>query len=90
MYVAVCVELAGDDSREAAQDLLAQYGFKRVLAGLYESYTVTDERLARLKRDLDRTTDSYDRVRFYQYPLDDTLVITDLETKKWRRKKIVF
>ena len=40
--------------------------------------------------DLDRATDSYDRVRFYQYPFDDTLVITDLETKKWRRKKIVF
>jgi len=90
MYVAVCVELAGDDSRQAAQELLTQYGFKRLLAGLYESYTVSDERLARLKRDLDRVTDSYDRVRFYQYPLDDTLVITDLETKKWRRKKIVF
>ena len=88
MYVAVCVELAGDDS--AARELLAGYGFKRVLAGLFESLTVTDERLARLKHDLDRITDSYDRVRFYQYPLDDTLVITDLETKKWRRKKIVF
>jgi CRISPR-associated protein Cas2 len=51
---------------------------------------VTNERLARLKHDMDRVTDSYDRARFYQYPLDDTLVITDLETKKWRRKKIVF
>jgi CRISPR-associated protein Cas2 len=90
MYVAVCVELAGDDSRQATQELLAQYGFKRVLAGLFESLTVTEERLARLKRDLDRITDSYDRIRFYQYPLDDTLVMTDLETKKWRRKKIVF
>jgi|WetSurMetagenome_2_1015567.scaffolds.fasta_scaffold1351777_1 CRISPR-associated protein Cas2 len=90
MYVAVCVELAGDDSRQAAQELLAQYGFKRVLAGLFESLTVTEERLARLKRDFDRITDSYDRIRFYQYPLDDTLVMTDLETKKWRRKKIVF
>ncbi len=90
MYVAVCVELAGDDSRRAADELLAGYGFKRVLTGLYESYTVTDEHLARLKRDLDRATDSYDRVRFYQYPIDDTLVMTDLESKKWRRKKIVF
>jgi CRISPR-associated protein Cas2 len=90
MYVAVCVELAGEDSRQAAQELLAQYGFKRVLAGLFESLTVTEERLARLKRDFDRITDSYDRIRFYQYPLDDTLVMTDLETKKWRRKKIVF
>lgn len=89
MYVAVCVELAGEDSRQAAQELLAEYGFKRVLAGLYESRTVTEETLVRLKRDLDRVTDSYDRVRFYQYPIDDTLVITDLETKKWRRKKIV-
>jgi CRISPR-associated protein Cas2 len=90
MYVAVCVELAGDDSRRTADALLAGYGFKRVLSGLYESLTVTDEGLARLKRDLDRATDSYDGVRLYQYPIDDTLVITDLETKKWRRRKIVF
>ncbi len=89
MYVAVCVELAGEDSKRAALELLAQYGFQRVLGGLYESYTVSDERLVRLKHDLDRMTDSYDRVRFYQYPLADTLVITDLEAKKWRRKKIV-
>ena len=89
MFVAVMLELATEDSRAAVQDLVLQYGFKRILGSLYESYTMLQERLNRLKKDLDRVTDSYDHVRFYQYPFEDTLVITDLRGKKWRRQKIV-
>ena len=87
VYVAVFLELAGDG--RAVQEVVLQYGFKRVLRSLYESTTIAPERLARLKKDIDRMTDSYDRVRFYQYPLEDTLIITDLKAKKWRRQKIV-
>jgi len=38
-----------------------------------------------LKRDIDRLTDSYDAVRIYQYPLENTLQISTLKDKKWRK-----
>jgi hypothetical protein len=30
-------------------------------------------------------TDSYDSQRFYQYPMEDTLVVSILKEKKWRK-----
>ena len=30
-------------------------------------------------------TDSYDSLRIYQYPLEDTLVVSSLKEKKWRK-----
>ena len=85
MFVAVSCELGTDDHRKAVYDLLLQYGFKRTLKTLFESTTIDDRYLARLKRDIDRATDSYDKIRFYQYPMDGTLVISSLDQKKWRK-----
>jgi CRISPR-associated protein Cas2 len=51
----------------------------------FESAAVSETALSRLKKDLDRITDSYDSVRLYQYPVDGTLAITVLKEKKWRR-----
>ena len=39
----------------------------------------------RLKKDLDRIADSYDSIRFYQFPVEGTFAITILKEKKWRR-----
>ena len=85
MFVAVSCELSTDDHRKVVYDLLRQYGFTRVLKTLYECTTINDKYLARLKRDIDRATDSYDKVRFYQFPMDSTLVISSLQEKKWRK-----
>jgi CRISPR-associated protein Cas2 len=85
MFVSVSCELASDDHRRYVYDLLAQYGYTRVMHHVFESSSVSERGLNRLKRDIDRATDSYDSVRMYQYPIDDTLVITALTNKKWRR-----
>lgn len=85
MFVAVVFELGSDDRRKDLHGLLRQYGFEQVYRDLYESVTAKESLLPRLKRDLDRHTDSYDRLRMFQYPLDGTLVITTLRNKKWRR-----
>ncbi len=85
MFVAVVCEYSGDDHRVTVTQLLKQYGFKRVYDNLFESTTIKEQTLSRLKRDLDRATDSFGGFRFYQYPLEDTLTITDLAKKKWRR-----
>jgi CRISPR-associated protein Cas2 len=85
VFVAVACEMASDDHRVDVHRLLSQYGFKQVQRDLFESTTLRSTSLARLKRDVDRRTDSYDRIRIYQYPIEGTLVMTTLADKKWRR-----
>jgi len=52
---------------------------------LWESMTVSQGTLNRLKRDLDKATDSFDKLRFFQFPMEGTLVLSSLRDKKWRR-----
>lgn len=85
MFVAVACEFANDDHRKTGYDLLVQYGFRKALRDVFESATVSETALNRLKKDLDRITDSYDSVRLYQFPVDGTFAITFLKEKKWRR-----
>jgi len=85
MFVAVACEFASEDHRRAGAEMLGQYGFKKVLGTTFESVTVSEMALGRLKKDLDRLVDSYDSIRLYQYPVKGTLAITILKEKKWRR-----
>lgn len=85
VFVSVVGEFAQDDHRIAAEELFRQYGLREVVRGVFESVSITENTLARLKREVDRATDSYDTLRFYQYPLEDTLVVTTLSKKQWRR-----
>jgi CRISPR-associated protein Cas2 len=85
MFVAVACEFANDDHRKAGYDLLVQYGFRKVLKDAFESTTLSETALNRLKKDLDSIADSYDSIRFYQFPVEGTFAITILKEKKWRR-----
>jgi CRISPR-associated protein Cas2 len=85
MFVSIICEISNDDHKIAVENLLIEYGFKQIFEILYESVTIKEKELARLKRDIDRRTDSYDSVRIYQYPIDNVLVITTLRDKRWRR-----
>jgi CRISPR-associated protein Cas2 len=85
MFVSVVCDFSSDDHRKAAQNLILQYGFTKVLKDAFESSSLSEASLGRLKKDLDKLSDSYDSIRFYQYPVDNTLAITVLKEKKWRR-----
>jgi len=85
MFVAVGLDLSSSDHKQRVELLLSQYGFKRMQEGLFEHTSITENQLKRLKRDLDNTTDYYDRIRIYQYPLENTLVISSLKNKKWTK-----
>ena len=85
MFIAVMSDVSSDDHRLAVQRLLVQYGFNKTMKDLYESTTISESALTRLKRDIDRATDSYDTIRLYQYPVQDTLVISSLKEKRWRK-----
>ncbi len=85
MFVAVALELSNDDHIFAVDLLLQEYGFTEVIKNHYESVKLKENVLSRLKRDIDRRTDAFDIVRIYQYPLEDTFVITTLKDKHWKR-----
>ncbi len=85
MFVSLVCDFAGDDHRKAAHNLILQYGFSKVLKDAFESTSLSESSLNRLKKDLDRICDSYDSIRFYQFPVENTLAITVLKEKKWRR-----
>ena len=88
MFVAVVLDLGNEDSLKAVTGLLFRYGFRQMQKGVFESTALDEKRLSRLKVDLDRATDFYDSIRFYQYPVDGTVAITALNEKRWRRMTI--
>jgi CRISPR-associated protein Cas2 len=85
MFVSIAVDPGSEGRAKELADLLGQYGFDKVQRGLWESAFVSPETLTRLKKDLDRATDSFDRLRIFQFPVDGTLALTTLKDKKWRR-----
>lgn len=85
MFVALACDAASIDNQKSLYDLITQYGFKKMAKDLFEHTGINEQTLMRLKRDIDRVTDSYDVIRIYQYPLQDTLVISSLKEKKWRK-----
>ena len=85
MFVSVVLDPGSEERARELADLLAQYGFEKIQRGLWESSVVHPASLERLKHDIDRLTDAYDRIRIFQYPVEGTLVISSLKDKKWRR-----
>ena len=85
MFVSIAVDPGSEERARELADLLAQYGFKKIQRGLWESTSISPGALARVKRDLDRATDAFDKLRFFQFPMDGTLVLSSLREKKWRR-----
>lgn len=87
MFVCVVCECANDDHEAEVHKILKMYGFTAVLDQTFESTALNERTLLRLKRELDKVTDYYDTIRFYQYPLEEKFTISVLQRKKW--KKIV-
>jgi CRISPR-associated protein Cas2 len=85
MFVSVAVDPGSEGRAKELAELLVQYGFDKIQRGLWESTVVSPETLGRLKRDLDRSTDAFDRLRIFQFPVDGTLALSTLRDKKWRR-----
>jgi CRISPR-associated protein Cas2 len=85
MFVSIALDPGSEGRAKELADLLGQYGFDKIQRGLWESAFVSPETLLRLKKDLDRTTDAFDRLRIFQFPVEGTLALTSLRDKKWRR-----
>jgi len=85
MFVSIAIDAGSEGRAKELTDLLAQYGFVRAQRGLWECADVSPGTLTRLKRDLDKATDAFDKLRFFQFPMEGTLVLSSLREKKWRR-----
>jgi CRISPR-associated protein Cas2 len=85
MFVSVVLDPGGEESARQLAELLATYGFEKVQRACWESATVNEQILLRLKQEIDNLTDYYDAVRLYQYPVEGSMAITILSKKKWKR-----
>ncbi len=88
MFVAVICDIADAGHKDSVFDYLKRYGFKETIENVFESTSISEKALMRLKWDIDKSTDFYDKIRFYQYPYEDTLVISCLQEKKWKKSVI--
>ncbi len=85
MFVSVIVEPGGLDSAKALAEILTQRGFTKIQKACWENSRMNENDLSSLKADIDKVTDYYDKIRLYQFPLENALVVTELDKKKWRR-----
>lgn len=88
MFVSVVCDIADMGHKDEVVDYLKRYGFSEIIENTFESSSISEKALIRLKRDIDQVTDFYDKVRFYQYPYEGTLVISFLTEKKWKKSII--
>lgn len=85
MFISVVYETIAGDSMSRVSSVLKQYGLKKILDNLYESYDFPSVKLGNLKKDLSEELDMDDKLRIYQYPLDNSFKVSFIEEKKWKR-----
>lgn len=85
MFVSVIVEPGSIESGKDLTDILAKFAFSKIQRFCWENMRFSESDIVALKKDIDRVTDYYDKVRFYQFPVEGQFVITELRQKKWRR-----
>lgn len=85
MFISVVLDPGSIDSSRALSMVLTHFGFKKVQRAVWESTVINSGRILQLKREMDRVTDYYDKIRMYQFPVDGLFEITFLSQKKWRR-----
>ncbi len=85
MFVSVVLDPGGVESAKSLATILSRYSFKKIQRACWECMSITESQLANLKREIDSVTDYYDKLRIYQFPINESFAITELNHKKWRR-----
>jgi hypothetical protein len=88
MFIAVSIDMASPESENELFQILNDYGIIKRQHNLYESFEFLPNKLGNLKRDIAKCIDMDDKIRMYQYPLDNTLKISFVENGKWKRLSI--
>jgi len=85
MFLSICIDLVSQDSINQFGSIMNQYGIKKIQANLFESFDFPSNKLGNLKRDITNSLDSFDKLRMYQFPLENTFKISYMENRKWKR-----
>ena len=85
MFISIFLDLASTDSKNAVKNVIREYGITKIQDNLFESYEFPTKKLGNLKRDLTGCLDMYDKLRLYQYPMDNVLKISYIENGKWKK-----
>ena len=85
MFISICFDLASTDSLNSVLKVFNEYGIKKTYSNLYESLEFPSKNLGNLKRDLTGCLDMDDRLKIYQYPLEESFKISFIENGKWKR-----
>jgi CRISPR-associated endonuclease Cas2 len=88
MFLSISTDFVTDDSQIKVDKLLKEYGIKKIQHSLYESFEFPLTRLGNLKKELGDCLDMDDKLRMYQYPLENTFKISYIENRKWKRLSI--
>ena len=88
MFVSVICDIADGGHKDLVVDYLKRYGFRETVENAFETTSISEKALIRLKRDIDKSVDFYDKIRFYQYPMEGTMVLSLLKEKKWKKSVI--
>ncbi|MCG8571139.1 MAG: hypothetical protein MJB14_13480 [Spirochaetes bacterium] len=89
MFIGISFDFISTDTKKQVITLLAQYGINKVHDNLFECFEFPVGRLGNLKRDLTTFLDMDDKLRIYQYPVDNSFKISYIEERKWKRLSFV-
>jgi hypothetical protein len=85
MFLGISFDFATSDSQNRALKILNEYGIKKIYNNLYESFEFPSKSLGNFKRDITNCLDMDDKLRIYQYPVEDSFKISYIENGKWKR-----
>ncbi len=88
MYIAISIDLASEDSKDKFLKIMNEYGIKKSQINLYESFDFLSNRLGNLKKEIAACIDMDDKLKIYQYPVDNILKISYVENGKWKKLSI--
>ena len=88
MFISVIIDLASKDSEREILEVFNEYGIKKIHENLYESFEFLSNKLGNFKKDIAKNLDMYDKIRIYQYPLENSFKISYIENGKWKRLSI--
>ena len=88
MFISIIIDLSTIDTEKDITRILNEYGLKKIQRNLFESYDFLSKKLGNLKRDIAKCIDMDDKLRIYQYPLENAFKISFVENGKWKRLSI--
>ena len=89
MFISLAFDFMSTETQKEITGLLKEYGINKVFDNLYESYDFPLAKLGHLKKDITGFLDMDDKLRIYQFPVDNSFKISYIEDRKWKRLSFV-